>query len=121
VLNRCETNYDRAINMLRGSESPGAAIPQLSAVNVLAELTSRIPKDVPVTFDQIVIDPDRMTLRGTTDSNKQIDRVITALKAYRCFRDVKQGRVEAARNGGSNVTFHLDVQIACPEQVQAQG
>jgi general secretion pathway protein L len=121
VLGTCEKDYNRALAMLRGHESPAAALPRLSAVNILSELTQRVPKDTPVTFDQIVIDLDRMTLRGTTESNRSIDKVISSLKGFRCFRDVKQGKVEKAKDGNS-VIFRLDVQIECPEAAaQAQG
>src|SRR5206468_1398438 len=37
VLHRCEPNYDRALSLLRGKESPAAEIPQRSAVALLAE------------------------------------------------------------------------------------
>jgi general secretion pathway protein L len=118
ILGSCEKNYDLALNRLKGVESPAAALPQLSAVNLLAEMTQRVPADVAVTFDRIDIDLERITVRGETDSSKQIDTISTALKGHRCFKEVKEGKVEKTREG-NKVTFRLDIQVQCPEQAQA--
>jgi len=118
VLGQCEKNYDRAINMLRGKESPAAVIPKTSAVELLAELTERIPPDVQVTFDEIIVDMERVSLRGETGSSKLVDKITTALKDYRCFHEVKQGKLEKSKDGKS-VSFRLDIQVACPEQATA--
>jgi general secretion pathway protein L len=118
ILGSCEKNYDLALNRLKGVESPAAALPKLSAVNLLAEMTQRVPQDVPVTFDRLDIDLERITVRGETESSKQIDSIVTSLKSHRCFKEVKEGRVEKTRDG-SKVAFRLDIQVQCPEQ-QAQ-
>jgi general secretion pathway protein L len=113
ILGRCEKDYNRALNMLKGVESPAAALPKLSAVNLLAEVTQRVPEDVPVKFDRIQIDLDRLILQGETDSSKQVDTLSNAIKGHNCFKDVRQGKVERTRDG-SKVTFRLDVQVQCP-------
>ena len=120
VLGTCERNYDRALNLLRGKESPAAALPKLSATSLLAEVAARIPAEVPVTLDQLTVDLDRVTLRGETDNAKSIDRVQEALKSYRCFRDVKEGRVERTKDG-AHVSFVLDVQVECGEPAPPAG
>jgi general secretion pathway protein L len=114
VLGHCEKNYDRALNMLRGKESPAAAVPRMSAVNLLSELLQRIPSDINVTFDQIMVDPERVTVRGQTDSSKQIDRISQALKAFRCFHEVQVGKLEKTKD--EHVTFNLDISVECPDQ-----
>ncbi|XXF75984.1 pilus assembly protein PilM [Myxococcaceae bacterium GXIMD 01537] len=119
ILGNCEKNYDRAINMLKGVESPAAALPQQSAVNLLAEVTQRVPENMKVKFDRIQIDLERITLQGETDSTKEIDLLSTELKKYRCFRDVKAGKVEKTRDG-QKFSFRLDVQVQCPEQQGAE-
>lgn len=121
TLGTCETNYDRALSMMGGVESPAASVPKVSATELLAELTRLIPGDIPVTFDRIQIDTDRVSLQGTTDSSSQIDSIGAALKGHRCFKEVKEGRVERTRDG-QKVSFRLDVSVACPEQaVAAEG
>ena len=64
-----------------------------------AEMTQRVPADVPVTFDRIDIDLERISVRGVTDSSKQIDTIASALKGHRCFKEVKEGKVEKTRDG----------------------
>ncbi len=113
ILGRCEKDYQIALNRLKGVESPAAALPRLSAVNLLAEVTQRVPEDVPVRFDRIQIDLDRIILQGETDSSKQVDTLSNAIKGHNCFKDVRQGKVERTRDG-NKVTFRLDVQVQCP-------
>lgn len=113
VLGRCERNYDRALSMLRGVESPAAVIPKLSAVSLLAELTQRVPDNVAVTFDQIDIDLERVSVRGTTATSRNVDELTAALRGYPCFREVQQGRVERSRDG-TQLNFRLDIKVECP-------
>jgi general secretion pathway protein L len=113
VLGKCDRNYDRALNMLKGKESPGAAVPKLSATDVLAELTQRIPQDATVTFDQLLVDPERVTLRGITDSSRQVDRIKDALRGFRCFHEIQVGKLEKTKD--ERVTFRLEIQVECPE------
>ncbi|MBF5044901.1 general secretion pathway protein GspL [Aggregicoccus sp. 17bor-14] len=120
ILGTCETNYDRALNLLRGQESPAAALPKTSAVELLAELTAKVPADVPVTFDRILVDPDRVQLMGTTDSSKQIDSLTAALRSHRCVKEVQEGKVERTREG-NKVTFRLSIQVQCPAEQRAEG
>ncbi|MBM4378195.1 MAG: pilus assembly protein PilM [Deltaproteobacteria bacterium] len=118
ILDKCEPNFDRALSLLRGKESPAATLPRVSAATLLTELVSRIPADVPVTFDQVVVDLERITLRGETESSKQIDRLTTAIKGFHCFSEVKEGKVEKSKDG-QKVAFRLDIQVECPEDGQA--
>ena len=97
-----------------------AALPRLSAAALLAEVTARLPQDVPVKVDQMLVDLDRVQLRGETDSSKSIDRMQAALKAFRCFRDVKEGKVERTKDG-AHVTFQLDVLVDCGETAPPAG
>jgi len=119
ILGKCESNYDRALNLLRGVESPAAALPKLTAVNLLAEVTQKIPPEVPVKIERIQIDLERVILQGETNSSKEIDTLTTALKEHRCFREVNPGKVEKTRDG-QKVTFRLDIQVQCPEQPGAE-
>ncbi len=120
VLGTCERNYDRALNLLRGKESPAAALPKVSAAGLLAEVAARVPADMTLKLDQLVVDLDRVQMRGETDSSKSIDRLATALKTFRCFRDVKEGKVERTKDG-AGVTFQLDVLVDCGEPTPPAG
>jgi len=134
VLKRCErkpngsmdlATYERALTMLRGQESPAAALPRYSAVDLLAELIARMPKGEngkpsPVTFDQMMVDLERISLRGQMESTKDMDTVTNALKTFRCFHDVKQGKLEKTRDG-LKVLFRLEVQVECPTEQGGAG
>jgi general secretion pathway protein L len=120
VLGRCETDYARAVNLLQGQESPAAGIPKRSATTLLAELTRRVPPDSPVTMDQIVIDLDRITVRCEANNSKNMEDLIASLKQYRCFKEIKEGRVEKSKDG-TKVNFRLDIQVECPEDGASGG
>jgi len=126
VLHRCEKDYQVALSLLKGQGSPAEALPRYSAVDLLAELTARLPKGdggkpLPVTFDQMLVDLERISLRGQTESTKDVDLLTNALKGYRCFHDVKQGKVEKTKDG-TKVLFRLEIQVECPaEQAPGQG
>jgi general secretion pathway protein L len=113
VLGRCEPDIYKATNLLEGQGSPAAVIPKQSAVSLLAELTQRIPADANVTLDQIVVDLDRITLRCEVGSSKQVEDLIAALKTYKCFKEVKEGKIEKNKDG-TKVGFRLDIQVDCP-------
>ncbi|MBS1152907.1 MAG: putative ral secretion pathway protein, partial [Myxococcaceae bacterium] len=115
VLGTCEKDFLKAVNMLKGKESPAAVVPRRSAVNLLAELTSRIPADIPVTMEQIVVDLDRIGVRCEANSSKQMEDLIAALKTFKCFKEVKEGKIEKSKDG-TKVNFRLDVQVNCPDE-----
>ncbi|MBK7861654.1 MAG: pilus assembly protein PilM [Archangiaceae bacterium] len=117
-LGRCEKNFDIALNMLQGKESPAAAIPKRSAVSLLADLTRVLPTEFPVSADQIVIDLDRISARMETDSSKHVEDIVAAIKNEKCFREVKEGKVEKSKDG-SKVQFRLDIQIDCPAETSS--
>jgi general secretion pathway protein L len=115
ILGKCEKSYETALNLLKGQESPAAGIPKRSATTLLAELTSRVPASIPVTLDQIVIDLDRVSVRCEAANSKNMEELIAALKQYKCFKEIKEGRVEKSKDG-AKVTFRLDIQVECSDE-----
>ncbi|MBX7113340.1 MAG: pilus assembly protein PilM [Myxococcaceae bacterium] len=120
VLGKCVKDYGVALNMLKGKESPAAGLPKRSAVNLLAEATSRISPDLKVVLDRIVIDLDRISIRGEAPSSKEIDDLTTALKKFKCFTEIKVGKIEKSKDG-NKINFGLDVQVQCPDAVAQAG
>jgi general secretion pathway protein L len=120
VLGTCEKDFTRAINMLKGKESPVAGVPRRSAVTLLAEVVQRIPAEVPVTFDQMVIDLDRISVRCEATSTKHMEDIVTAFKGFKCFKDVKEGKLEKSKDG-AHINFRLDVQVECPDDTAKAG
>lgn len=118
ILGKCEKDPNMARNLLKGQESPAAGIPKRSAVTLLAELTSRIPADMKVTTDMIMIDADRVSVRIEGTQSKDQEDLIAALKSYKCFHDFKEGKIEKSKDG-AHVTFKLDIQVECPDDAPA--
>ncbi len=118
ILGKCEKDFTIALSMLKGQESPAAGIPPRTAATLLAELTSHVPPDMKVTFKEVVIDLDRISLRSETENSKALEELIAALKTYKCFKEVNEGRVEKSKDG-TMVTTRLDIQVECPTDVEA--
>ena len=53
--------------------------------------------------------------RFETDSSKHVEDVVAALKGHKCFREIKQGKLEKNKDG-SKVQFRLDIQVECPSE-----
>ena len=47
-----------------------------------------------------------------------MEDLITALKQYRCFKEIKEGKVEKTKDG-PKVSFRLDIQVECPDESPA--
>lgn len=118
ILGKCEKNFDIALNLLEGKESPTASVPKRSAVTPLAEVSQRIPADSPITLDRVTVDSDRIEVVCQAPSVKQMEDMITASKTYKCFREISEGKVEKSKDG-TKVTFRLDVKVECPEDTNA--
>ncbi len=113
TLGKCYPSFEEAQAILRGRGTPGAAIPRVSAVEVFAELAQRVP-DVPLRFDRMEVTKDKLHLQGTTDAAENVDKIVSALKASRCFGDARSG---GARRRGSDgkFEFSIDSGITCLE------
>jgi general secretion pathway protein L len=83
----------------------------VSASGVLAELAARTPS-VPLRFDRIEIGREKLHLQGTTDAAENVDRIVSALRASRCFAGARSG---GARRRGSEAKFEftIDADITC--------
>ncbi len=116
VVGRCLDNFETAEAVLRGRGTAAAAIPRLSAVEVLAELEQRAP-DVPMKLDRIEITRDKLHLQGVTDAAENVDRIVTALRASRCFGDARSGGARK-RGGDGKFEFSVDSDLTCEGAAQ---
>jgi general secretion pathway protein L len=119
VLGRCERDPTIALALLKGQESVAAGIPSRSAASLLAEFTRHVPQEMKVTFDQIQVDLNRIGVRCEAAQSKDMDDLLAALKQYPCFKEIKEGKLEKSKDG-SRVSFRLDIQVECPEDVGGQ-
>ena len=97
--------------MLRGRGSGGAALPKATAVDLLGELSERVPADVKVRFEKMDVTRDKLHLEGATDSAESVDKLVTGLKASRCFTDARSG--SARRRPDGKFEFSIDSGLTC--------
>ncbi|HVP68978.1 MAG TPA: pilus assembly protein PilM [Anaeromyxobacteraceae bacterium] len=111
VVGKCFDDFSVAESVLRGRGGAGAAVPRVSATNVLAELAARTPA-VPLKYERIEISQDKLHLQGTTSAAEIVDRVVSALRASRCFAGARSG---GARRRGAEAKFEftVDADVTC--------
>jgi general secretion pathway protein L len=114
IVGRCYPNFEEAQAVLRGRGTPGAALPRVSAVDLLAELSERTPADVPLRFERVEITKDKLHLQGTTDAAENVDRIVGALKGSRCFGDARSGGARR-RGAEGKFEFSIDASLTCLE------
>jgi general secretion pathway protein L len=112
LAGKCYEDFDVAVSVLRGKGTPAAAIPKVSAVDVLAELSTRSPADVAVRYDRIEITRDRLHLQGTTDAAENVDKIVSALRGSRCFGEARSGGARR-RTGDQKFEFTVDSELTC--------
>ncbi len=53
-----------------------------------------------MTTDQMIrVDPDRISARFETDSSKHVEDIVAALKTFKCFKEVSEGKLEKNKDG----------------------
>ena len=111
VVGRCIDDFTVAESVLRGRGNVGAAVPRVSAAGVLAELAARTPS-VPLKYERIEITHDKLHLQGTTSAAENVDRIVSALRASRCFATARSG---GARRRGVEAKFEftVDADVTC--------
>jgi general secretion pathway protein L len=116
IMGKCYPNFEEAQAIFRGRGQVGSTIPRVSAVDLYAELASKVggPDGVPVRLDRVEITKDKLHLQGTTDAAENVDRIASALKSSRCFADARSG---GARRRGTEAKFEfsIDASVTCLE------
>ena len=115
ILGRCYPSYEEAQAVMRGRGTVSELLPRVSAVDLFAELSEKVPADVPVRLDRIELTKDKLHLQGTTDAAENVDRVVAGLKASRCFADARSGGARRRGNDGK-FEFSIDASLTCLEQ-----
>src|SRR5512133_147895 len=120
ILGKCVDNYELAVQQLRGRGTATAAIPKVTAVEVLAELTDKLPEGVPLRFDRVEITRDKLHVQGTAEAAENVDKLVSALRGSRCFGDARVGR---ARRRGTETKFEFsaDASLTCVEGAREPG
>jgi general secretion pathway protein L len=114
ILGKCYPNVEEAQSVLKGRGTPGGTLPRVTAVEILAELSQRVPPEVKLRLDRIEIAREKLHVQGTTDTAENVDKIVAALQASRCFGDARSG---GARRRGSDgkFEFSIDSALTCLE------
>jgi len=114
IVGKCYPNIEEAQAVLRGRGTPGGVLPRTSAVDVLTELSLRVPPEVKLRLDRIEITRDKLHLQGTTDAAESVDRIVTALRGSQCFGDARSGGARRRASDGK-FEFTVDSALTCIE------
>jgi general secretion pathway protein L len=71
----------------------------LSALDVLAEISARVPKELELVFEELAIDRQVVRIRGHCQSFEAVDRLRAELAEYPPFQQIKLSEVTTDRAG----------------------
>ncbi|HEY6001464.1 MAG TPA: PilN domain-containing protein, partial [Anaeromyxobacter sp.] len=114
IVGKCYPDFEQAESILRGRSASGAALPRVSAVDLFAELSEKVPPDVPLRLERIEVTKDKLHLQGTTENAENVDKIVGALKGSRCFADARSGGARR-RTTDSKFEFSIDASLTCLE------
>jgi general secretion pathway protein L len=71
----------------------------LSALDLLAEISARVPKELEIVFEELSIDRQVVRIRGHCESFEAVDRLRAELAEYPPFAQIKLAEVTTDREG----------------------
>lgn len=108
-------DVDRLWNvMLAAGDNPAKLVPQVSAFQVLAEVSERVKPDLVVDLDQFEMDLERkkLEIKGRTSSGGEVERLVDVLEGHHCFKDkVSKDKVEKSMD--EKTKFRLTATSGC--------
>jgi general secretion pathway protein L len=95
----------------RRADTLGVYGGNLSALDVLTEISGNVPNELDVVFEELSIERDTVQIRGHTPDFRAVDQLTGELKKFEPFSEVVVGTTEQdARRGGVN--FDLRIRVA---------
>lgn len=83
----------------------------LSALDLLGEISKLVPASLAVIFEELSIDGQVVRIRGHTDSFAAVDQLKAALAGFPQFTDIRVSEIQAdATRGGNN--FSVTISLA---------
>lgn len=86
----------------------------LSALDVLTEISARVPANLPIVFEELSIDGQVVRVRGHAPSYGAVDKLRAALASFEPFSDVRVAGVESDTARGGN-QFSLTIGLGTRE------
>ncbi len=86
----------------------GVNAANLSALDILTALSSHVPPDLDVVFEEVGIDPNVVRIRGYSKSFEAVERLKTELSKLEGFSQVQVSEIQSdARRGGKSFSVTL--------------
>jgi general secretion pathway protein L len=112
ITGKCYDDFEVAVSVLRGKGTAAAVVPRMSALDVFAELSLRTPPGMQLRFDRIEITRDKVHLQGTTDAAENVDKIVSSLRASRCFGEARSLGARR-RSADQKFEFSIDSDLSC--------
>jgi general secretion pathway protein L len=110
-LLRMQANVKQALAQKGGTRLRDMAdMPDLPAIDVLYELSARIPDKMTLQLSRLLLNNGQVTISGTTDGFNTVDRLKTALEGSDLFKTVTIHTADAARDG-NQVIFQFRIEM----------
>jgi hypothetical protein len=84
----------------------------LSALDILTEISARVPPDLEVVFEELVIDGQVVQIKGHTPAFGSVDRLRAELARYEPFSSITVGDITSdARRGGQSFSMRISLLV----------
>jgi len=94
----------------RRADTLGVYRGNLSALDVLTEISRHVPKDLDVVFEELSIDRQLIQIKGHSPSYGSVDRLRAELARYEPFSQIRVGDITAdPRWGGQNFSVRISL------------
>lgn len=93
-------------NSLAGSEPERKAL----TIDILDEISKRIPREIDVALSQFIVAPDNITIAGNTATFNMVDDIKNGLEVSDLFQKVTISSANSDRSG-NRVTFKLKIEL----------
>ena len=86
-----------------------------TSLQIMAELTRRMPPNVKIEVQDLVIEPGRLRLEAETDTFDSVDKIKASLEQFEVFKDVTISDAKVSANQ-SRVRFRLNATLVSKER-----
>jgi hypothetical protein len=93
----------------KGFTEDMAPVPKTSALDLLSEISRRMPSAERIKLDVTELDirPKKTVIKGTVDSAAAVDEIVAELKKIECFEEITKGPITEVAEGAKQFTLHI--------------
>jgi Tfp pilus assembly protein PilN len=94
----------------RKADTLGVYRGNLSALDILTEISRRVPSNLDVVFEELSIDRQVIQIKGHSPSFGSVDRLRAELAKYPPFSQISVGDITSdSRRGGQNFSVRISL------------